>query len=97
MNRDTIIIADDVAVNRAILVRALQEKYNIVEAADGKETIKLISENLNRLAVILMDIKMPHIDGLQIMNLMNKKNYTKKIPIIIITGDTSEETMRMGY
>lgn len=47
MNRDTIIIADDVAVNRAILVRALQEKYNIVEAADGKETIKLISENLN--------------------------------------------------
>ncbi len=97
MNRDTIIIADDVAVNRAVLVRALQEKYNIVEAADGKETIKLISENLNRLAVILMDIKMPHIDGLQIMNLMNKKNYTKKIPIIIITGDTSEETMRMGY
>lgn len=97
MNRETIIIADDVAVNRAILVRALQEKYNIVEAADGKETIKLISENLNRLAVILMDIKMPHIDGLQIMNLMNKKNYTKKIPIIIITGDTSEETMRMGY
>lgn len=97
MNRDTIIIADDVAVNRAILVRALQEKYNIVEAADGKETIKLILENLNRLAVILMDIKMPHIDGLQIMNLMNKKNYTKKIPIIIITGDTSEETMRMGY
>ncbi len=97
MERKTILIADDAKVSRAILVHALKDEYDIIEAQDGEETLKKIVENYKSIAVVLLDINMPRIDGFQVMNALNRKNVMKYIPIILMTGDNSEENQKRGY
>lgn len=95
--KKTILIADDAKINRDILAKALKEEYNIIEACDGEETLKLIVENYKKLSVILLDINMPRINGFQVMSALNKKNVSRYLPIILITGDNTNENMRKGY
>lgn len=97
MEKNTILIADDAEINRKILVQALKGEYHILEAANGEETLRMIAENYKNLLVVLLDINMPRINGFQVMNVLNKKNVMKYLPIILITGDNSNENMRKGY
>jgi putative two-component system response regulator len=95
--KKTVLIADDAKINRQILVRALQEEYNILEAEDGSETLQQIVKHYKEISVVLLDINMPKINGFQVMDVLNKKHAMKYIPIILITGENSDENMRKGY
>lgn len=92
-----ILIADDVKINRMILKKALDREYDIMEAADGEETLRTIVDNYKKLSAVLLDINMPRINGFQVMNVLNKKNAMKYLPIILITGEDTAENRRKGY
>lgn len=53
--RNSILIADDVEVNRAILLEMFQKKYNILEACNGKEAIDFLKKD-NSIVIVLLDI-----------------------------------------
>lgn len=96
-NRKVILIADDAKINRDILAHALKRDYDIIEAVDGGDTLQKLVDNYKRIAVVLLDVNMPRLNGLQVMNILNQKNVLKYIPIILITSDNSVETQRKGY
>lgn len=80
----TIIIADDDPVIIKILGNYLSKKYNVIEAGDGKEVIeKTMGEKPD---LILMDIKMPVIDGIQATKILKGNWRTRNIPVILFTG-----------
>lgn len=92
-----VLIADDAKINRDILSHALSDEYDIIEAENGEETIKCIAKYHRNIAVVLLDINMPRINGFQVLDVLNKKNAMKYLPIILITSEYSEENMRKGY
>ena len=58
-NRDTILIVDDIEMNRAILSELFKDKYRILEADNGYDAVAIADENNDKIAVILLDMIMP--------------------------------------
>ncbi|MEC7879986.1 MAG: sigma-54 dependent transcriptional regulator [Bacteroidota bacterium] len=94
-----ILIIEDEEPIRRVLVRILNEEdsnFKIHEASDGKKGLEYISkENFD---LVLCDIKMPKIDGIELLQRTRKKN--SSIPFIMLTGhgniETAVESMKLG-
>lgn len=85
--RNTILIVDDQETNRAILHRLLEDQFLILEAEDGLEAIEQINGHEKELALILLDIIMPNMNGYDVLHFMENASIDKNIPVILITGD----------
>lgn len=98
MAERSILIVDDNEINRGILGEIFKEKYEILEAGDGVEAMKVMTENEDKLAAILLDLVMPEMDGYAVLEAMQKKdNLNDTIPVLMITADTSTEAERTSY
>lgn len=94
--RDIVLIVDDVDVNRALLADILKDDYDIVEAGGGKEAVSMLFDQKLSPALVLLDLMMPDIDGLQILEMMKKSDETKNIPVLLVTAVGSDETESQG-
>ncbi len=91
MNRDTLLIVDDMEVNRAILRSLFEQEYNLLEAENGEQAMMLIQQYRNSLAAVLLDVVMPVKDGYQVMANMVQNRLITSIPVIVITSEDSME------
>ena len=95
----TILIVEDEPKNMKLLRDLLQRfGYEILEAPDGEQGVKITGEKIPDL--ILMDIMMPKMDGLEATRIIKADNKTKHIPVIALTsyamkGDR-EKTLEAG-
>jgi two-component system, cell cycle response regulator len=94
----TVLVADDSVVFRALEEAFLSARgYAVLHAADGAETVRLtLAENPD---LILLDVQMPIMDGVQVLSAVKKNPKTKHIPIIIITTigrDTDKKIFLKG-
>lgn len=92
----TILIVDDVDINRAILSEIFKEDYHILEAGDGEQALEFINHNPG-ISAVLLDILMPKLNGLEILKRMNRSGKLKHIPVFLITAADSEEMLLEGY
>lgn len=90
-------IVDDSQMNRFILARMLQPEYNILEAADGEQAVKILRERADEVSLLLLDIIMPGLDGFGVLKEMNRRGWIDDIPVIIISSDRSPETIERAY
>ena len=93
----TLLIVDDMEINRAILGAAFQPAYDILEAENGEEALALIKSQGERIAAILLDVVMPVLDGFGVIIKMREMGLMEKIPVFLITAETSADTLRKGY
>lgn len=89
IKRDIVLIVDDIEMNRAILAGIFGKEYRSLEAENGMQALELMQQYQNSIAVVLLDIMMPVMDGYQVMLEMNRLGLICKIPVIIITADSS--------
>lgn len=87
-----VLIADDISMNRD-LIRAFFHgtEHELIEAANGKEAVELAGSE--RPDIILMDVRMPVMDGTQATRMLKSDDVLKHIPIIVVTASAmhSEE------
>lgn len=91
--RNTILIVDDLEMNRAILSNIFKKKYDIAEAIDGDEAIEYVRNNSNSIVAILLDLVMPNVSGIEVLKTLKEEKLGEEIPMFIITADNSEEVM----
>jgi len=101
IKKDLILIVDDVEINRIILREILQNDYEIIEAADGRDALELLfTENgmpAEKLpTTILLDVMMPDVNGFEVLEKVKKHEGTKNIPVLFITAADDEETESKG-
>lgn len=87
-----ILVVDDKGMNRYMLGGIFRDNYEIIEAGGGMEAIAIIDKEYAGLAVILLDIIMPGIDGFGVLEHMKKQDYLKRVPVVIVTDDSSDAT-----
>lgn len=95
-SKKTILIADDSPTMRAMLVSTIESigDYRIVEASSGFEALRLLPRE--KVDLILTDINMPDINGLELISyLRNNANYLT-IPVIIISTEGSQKDIDKG-
>jgi Response regulator containing a CheY-like receiver domain and an HD-GYP domain len=90
-----ILIVDDHIVNRKLLAGILkEEEYELVEAEDGEEAVKLAFKELPDL--ILLDIIMPKKNGYEVCSELQSDNRSVNIPIIFLSAKTDTEAKIKG-
>ncbi|MDE6759990.1 MAG: response regulator [Lachnospiraceae bacterium] len=86
--RNKILIVDDEELNRELLKQIFEEDYEIIMAENGKEAILAVDQHIKELAVVLLDLVMPVVDGYHVLQVLNTKGVLKKVPVILITANT---------
>lgn len=95
--RNTILIADDFLVNRQLLKIIFQEQFKILEAENGEDAINLLSRNHEDIALLFLDLQMPVKSGIEVLQFMEDEGLDRLIPVIVITGEGSEEIDEKVY
>ena len=90
------LIIDDSAVMRKVIERALRqaglELSEVLQASNGEEALQTLRDNQGsgRLALILSDINMPVMDGLQFLEARKQENLAQGVPVVMITTEGNE-------
>ena len=92
-----ILLVDDSEMNRLILAEILQGDYRILEAKDGRECMDALQAEAGNLALVLLDINMPVMDGFEVLKAMNANHTIEDIPVIMISSDDSNAVIRKSY
>ncbi len=95
--RNTILIAEDVEINRELLALMFEEQYKVAQAENGQVAIDYLAGHSEDVACLLLDLLMPVKDGFAVMEYMKENGMMEKIPIILITGDDSKSTEEKAY
>ena len=96
--RDTLLIVDDVMINRELLKDIFENgEYKILEAADGEEAIEILNKHKDEIALVFLDLVMPKKNGLDVMHHMSLNNMINTIPVIMITGEATVESDVRAY
>lgn len=90
MAKKHILIVDDVATNLRFIGELLKEEYSLSMARSGDQALKMLKKIDADL--ILLDVKMPKMDGIDVMEQLSKDDQFKKIPVIFLSADGQEET-----
>ncbi len=86
-----VLVADDEMINRQILGGILSQDYEVIFAEDGRETLDKVRENSDILSLVLLDLRMPEISGMEVLKTMKEDPETQTIPVIVITSDQESE------
>ena len=89
--RDTVLIVDDIEVNRIILRGIFEKDYNLLEAENGDQAMLFLKQYHRQIAAVLLDLVMPQKDGFQVLTEMNDLDMLSECPVIVITSEDSPD------
>jgi diguanylate cyclase (GGDEF)-like protein len=89
--RRHILIADDIETNREILEDLLQEDYDILTASDGIETLEILRNQKDEIALLILDLYMPRLSGREVLAEMQVDPELMHIPVVVLTIDQEAE------
>lgn len=91
------LVVDDMELNRAILYELFKDQYHVIEAEDGREAMRQLKEHGDSVAVMLLDLIMPVMNGFEVLQKMADAGLSDKVPVIMITAENSEQAILNGY
>ena len=91
MSKKQILIVEDNATNREILQGILSNDYLVKEAGNGWEALEILHREPEAIALILLDVLMPVMDGYDFLDRIKADPELKLIPVIVMTQSDSEE------
>lgn len=92
-----ILIIDNSEINRNLLVQMLEGEYQIIQAGDGERGMQLLEQYGRKIALVLLNINMQGIDGFEVLSYMNRRQWIEDIPVIMISGEDTETSIRYAY
>lgn len=93
MNENILIIEDDEAIREMVTECLESEGYNVLIACDGMQAIDILTDQVNNLDLVLLDLLLPHIDGLEVLRRMRNKS---QIPVLIMSAKGSDVDKALG-
>jgi CheY-like chemotaxis protein len=95
MNRKKVLVVDDNPVMVEIVKMALESDYDVVSANDGLEGINLAKTE--KPDVIIMDVMMPNVSGIELLRMLVSDDETKDIPVIVFTASHFDPSTEMLF
>ena len=95
--KDKVLIVDDSELNREFLSDILEDDYELLLSENGFDALIQMKNNLNDIALVLLDLVMPEMDGFKVLSYMKKYNWIQDIPVVIISSDFSAENIEKAY
>ncbi|MBR1396672.1 MAG: response regulator [Selenomonadaceae bacterium] len=83
---------DDMMLKMAEFVLIQDARFNIIKANSGLQCLRTLQSG-EKIDLILLDIQMPGMDGIKVMELIQKHDYWKLIPVIFLTAASDKNTV----
>lgn len=90
-----LVIEDDETVRKALRRIFEDEGYSVITAADGTQLAEVLDDH--PLDLIVLDVGLPWINGLELARLMKENADLKEIPIVFVSGKTSDIDVKRGF
>lgn len=84
-DKSTMLIADDLDINRDVLKEMFKNDFEILEAENGQECVELVKQYGTQIQILLLDIQMPLMTGIEVLEFRQKDPVFSEIPVIVIT------------
>ena len=100
MNGKTILLVEDNPDDEALTLRAFAKQNicnNVEVARDGAEALEMLNQTKELPQVVLLDLKLPKIDGLEVLRRIRADDRMKLLPVVILTSSREEEDVTRGY
>ena len=89
--KNTLLVVDDMVINRLLIRNIFENDYTVIEADNGQDALALIDELGDTLAVVLLDLVMPIMNGFEVLEQMRKSGRMETVPVIVITSENDDE------
>ncbi|MDX1451997.1 MAG: response regulator [Oleiphilaceae bacterium] len=90
MRKPTLLLVDDEPTNIRILVEVLKDEYDLVIATSGQQALEQVNEHQDALDLILLDMNMPGMNGMEVLQQINQNLPWGRIPVIFVTARNEE-------
>lgn len=90
LKQPKILVVDDNKMNLVMIKNILSDKYNVIAVTSGKSAFKCLETNIPDM--ILLDIRMPEMDGFEFLEIIKNNERLKEIPIVCLTADDDHES-----
>jgi diguanylate cyclase (GGDEF)-like protein len=96
--RRQVLVVDDEPVNRQMLGLVLETNYEVLYAENGLEALTLLREHSETIALIMLDLLMPEMDGYEFLKIRQQEEKLRLIPVIVLTSEKESElkTLKLG-
>lgn len=95
-NHKIFIVEDDSFVMDIYRTKLTQEGFDVMTAANGVDAMKKLKEEKDLPDLIMLDIVMPYMDGLEVLKNVRSDDRTKNIPVILLTNLSQKEEVDKG-
>lgn len=86
-----VLVVDDQELNRDSLEVMLEDDYEIITAENGQQALDVMRGHIDDLSLVLLDLMMPVMSGIEVLKTVREDEDLSQIPIIVLTADTSAE------
>jgi len=86
-----VLVVDDEEINREILGTILESDFEVLYASDGEEALRQCRAHRDRLSLVLLDLMMPVLPGMEVLKRMKDDPELRAIPVIVVTADQDAE------
>ncbi len=90
MAKDCILIVDDEPTNIRLLMEVLKQDYDLKAATNGSQTLTLLEKDYTSIDLILLDVNMPDVSGIEVLEKINQQPEWSDIPVIFVTALNQE-------
>ena len=94
-NLSILVVDDEVRMRKLIKDFLTKKEYNILEAEDGEKALNIYRENKSKIALILLDVMMPKLDGWSVLRQIRQEN--EMLPIVMLTARAEEQDELFGF
>ena len=98
--KETLLIVDDSKLQRVVLMQALKDAFELIEATSGEECLELVERGETQIDLVLLDLVMPGIDGFEVLRRRALSPKFAGIPVVVLTtsddNETQVEAFRLG-
>ena len=94
--KQKILIVDDSAMNREILSEVLGSDYDYLFAGNGLQALEQLSQNPD-VDLMLLDIRMPQLDGFGVLNILKQQYGSDEIPVIVLSAEEDVRIIQKAY
>lgn len=91
MNRNTIVVVENDTAARGFFANIFMGKYNVITLETGKEALQYIIGNYNSIAIMLLKLELPIVDGKTLLKALSAKGMLEQMPVIVLSDKNKTE------
>ncbi len=97
MGKNSILVVEDMELYKELLNHEMYKEYDFIEVSKVKKAMNYINKNRDRIAIIILDLKISKEDGFFFLTSLEKEDGLTKIPVMIVTMDRSNEAFSLRH